>query len=38
MLASKKTDDKLLMLRHVQQAAGDIRALKNKEPKFSLHV
>ena len=38
MLACKKSEDKLLMLRHVQTAAVDVRAMKNKEPKFALHV
>ena len=38
MLACKRPEDKLLMLKHIQAAAGDIKALKNKEAKFSLHV
>ena len=38
MLACKKSEDKLLMLRQIQTAAVDIRAMKNKEPKFTLHV
>ena len=38
MLACKKSEDKLLLLRHVQTAAVDVRAMKNKEPKFGLHV
>jgi len=38
ILACKRPDDKLLLLKHIQTAANDVRALKNKEPKFSLHV
>ena len=38
ILSCKRPDDKLLLLKHIQTAAGDVRALKNKEPKFSLHV
>ena len=34
----KRPEDKLLLLKHVQAAVGDVRALKNKEPKFTNHV
>jgi hypothetical protein len=38
MLACKKSEDKLLMLRQIQSTSVEIRAMKNKEPKFTLHV
>jgi hypothetical protein len=38
MLACKRSEDKLLMLKHIQTSVGDVKALKNKDPKYSLHV
>jgi adenylyl cyclase-associated protein len=37
-LACKAPADKMLLIKHVQTALGDVKALKNKDPKFSLHV
>ena len=37
-LACKAPADKLLLMKHIQAAAGDVKALKNKELKFALHV
>ena len=37
-LASKAPADKLLLLKHIQAGAGDVKALKNKDAKFALHV
>ena len=37
-LACKAPADKLLLVKHIQTAVGDVRALKNKDLKFSLHV
>ena len=30
--------DKLLLVKHIQAAVGDVRGLKNKDLKVSLHV
>lgn len=37
-LACKAPSDKLLLLKHIQTGAGDVKALKNKDAKFALHV
>ena len=37
-LASKASTDKLLMIKHIQSSSGDVKALKNKDLKFALHV
>ena len=37
-LASKTPSDKLLLIKHIQTAVADIRALKNKDAKVALHV
>jgi hypothetical protein len=37
-LACKAPADKMLLVKHIQAAVGDVRALKNKDLKFALHV
>lgn len=38
MQACKKPEDPRSLLKHVQAAVGDVRALTNKDQKFTNHV